>query len=93
MVLNRAAALLVDEGWTDKGWGIPFSGPRCVLHAIVAADRDGSSTYEAKTALCGVLRIETGLVMTVLLARWNDTQPGPGPVTAALRAAAEAVQP
>lgn len=89
-ILRDAADLLVNQGWTNQGWGAPSTGPRCVLHAICAVDRDGQVWDESKDALCRFLGVEGGLLSTLVLGRWNDHHVTAEPVVAALRAAGEA---
>jgi hypothetical protein len=104
-VLNDAAELIEPEGrWikhhyaiNDEGVAVIAWSPEavcwCASGAIVrAAVACGQSATPASETLQAHLD-QTGAIPHdgVSIEVWNDRQPGPGPVIAALRAAAQAV--
>jgi hypothetical protein len=99
-VLNDAADLIERRGWTtgasardEQGYVVRVASPEaccwCVAGAVqkVTHDTDLPLTPVWR-ALCDWL----GLFEICAIPGWNDRQPGPEPVIAALRAAAQAVQ-
>lgn len=91
-VLRRAADLcalgwfaIASDGQRVAACATGYEGKRhCALTAILDAS-NGARCYEAaEERLAQHLDIHTEDI-----ARWNDSQPGPEPVIAALRAAAE----
>jgi hypothetical protein len=104
-VLNDAGDLIKSRGWT-KGTRARDSADRvvrywsetatrwCVMGAVekCATEKSTASWGLALDAL-HALRRHVGIPTSVPIAVWNDAQPGPEPVIAALRAAAQAVNP
>jgi hypothetical protein len=82
-VLNDAADLIEQDGWCRERTRGP-NGERCAVMAIVEASHHYVTTGDAVRAL----ETHAG---SRKLGRWNDAQPGPQPVIAALRAAARSV--
>jgi hypothetical protein len=88
-VLNDAADHMQRVGWTtDDKWpiGLDGQGPCSSIAAVyVAARRDGELYAQALDAFRVHLAADD-------LVEWNWDQPGPEPVIAALRAAAQSVE-
>jgi hypothetical protein len=82
-VLNDAADLIERDGWCrERAWGP--NGERCPAAALIDATPD----YDLNDAALEVFR---SYIDCPYIADWNDAQPGPQPVIAALRAAARSV--
>jgi hypothetical protein len=97
-VLNDAADLIEQRGWTTranarnaKGFLVAPSSATAVCWCAGGAIHKVASDDQAFSAVHALVRY-LGLDYTFDLPDWNDAQPGPEPVIAALRAAAQAVE-
>jgi hypothetical protein len=98
-VLNDAADLIEQRGWTTEtsarnqdGFPVDPSDERAVCWCLVGAlDRAAALLPEpdGSRALGTARMVMRGNLGVAALGTWNDVQPGPEPVIAALRAAAQ----
>lgn len=97
-VLNRAADLIEERGWTRGSWGGGSGRALCLEGGIIAAlgsqFDDPSFNYDKFSACPAYVAVENYLVSAGRLAdddslwAWNDDMPDMEPVIAVLRAAA-----
>jgi hypothetical protein len=92
-ILLAAADLVELYGW-ERGWNHD-TRECCAVAAMDWVAPPGRSTRPAELRLARYLDLDVGDgrsgPVRVSIGRWNDAQPGPEPVLAALREAAEAV--